>query len=65
MILLDTHIWLWWLLGDGNLSQSEREELDRLAANRLICISWVSVWGTEILCETDDESDLLADEWSL
>lgn len=53
MILLDTHIWLWWLLGDGNLSRSERDELDRLAVNRLISISWVSVWETEMLERKD------------
>src|SRR5690625_4601058 len=53
MILLDTHIWLWWLLGDGNLSRSERDELDRLAVNRLITIYWVSVWETEMLERKD------------
>ena len=49
MILLDTHIWLWWLLGDGQLSDRERDSLDNLATNRLIAISWVSVWETEML----------------
>lgn len=49
MVLLDTHIWLWWLLGDGALSDTERTELDKLAANRSIAISWVSVWETEML----------------
>lgn len=49
MILLDTHIWLWWLLGDGNLTGQEREKLDSLAANKLISLSWVSVWETEML----------------
>lgn len=49
MILLDTHIWLWWLLGDGYLTGREREKLDHLASNRLISLSWVSVWETEML----------------
>ncbi|MEX0905142.1 MAG: type II toxin-antitoxin system VapC family toxin [Balneolaceae bacterium] len=49
MILLDTHVWLWWLLGDGNLNSTEREALDRLAGKRHISISWVSVWETEML----------------
>lgn len=49
MILLDTHIWLWWLLGDGNLSPNEREKLDLKAANQELCISWVTIWETEIL----------------
>lgn len=49
MILLDTHIWLWWLLGDGQLTNRERDSLDHLAINRLLAISWVSVWETEML----------------
>lgn len=49
MVLLDTHIWLWWLLGDGNLDSTEREALDLLAEKRQISISWVSVWETEML----------------
>jgi len=49
MILLDTHIWLWWLLGDGSLTNRERDSLDHLASNRLLAISWVSVWETEML----------------
>tara|TARA_R100001143_G_scaffold63588_1_gene72757 strand:+ start:15250 stop:15648 length:399 start_codon:yes stop_codon:yes gene_type:complete len=49
MVLLDTHIWLWWLLGDGNLSTSERKTLDRFASQKSLAISWVSVWETEML----------------
>jgi len=49
MILLDTHIWLWWLLGDGQLTNLERDSLDHLAINRFLTISWVSVWETEML----------------
>ncbi|MEX0720017.1 MAG: type II toxin-antitoxin system VapC family toxin [Balneolaceae bacterium] len=49
MVLLDTHIWLWWLLGDGNLKVSEREALDSLASKRSLTISWVTIWETEML----------------
>lgn len=49
MLLLDTHIWLWWLLGDGNLSTSERKALNRFASQNSLVISWVSVWETEML----------------
>lgn len=49
MILMDTHIWLWWLLGDGALQDNEREKLDELAAQQQLAISWASVWETEIL----------------
>ncbi len=49
MILLDTHVWLWWLFGDGLLKLAHRDELDRLAANRQLALSWVSVWEAEML----------------
>lgn len=49
MVLLDTHIWLWWLLGDGSLSTVERNSLNQLASNGNLSISWVSVWETELL----------------
>lgn len=49
MVLLDTHIWLWWLLGEGPLTVDERKKLDFLAENSEIAISWVSIWETEML----------------
>ncbi len=49
MVLLDTHIWLWWLLGDGGLSKKERDALDNLAKSNLLSISWVTIWETEML----------------
>jgi PIN domain nuclease of toxin-antitoxin system len=49
LILLDTHIWLWWLLGDGSLSPKERKALDKKASNQKLSISWVTIWETEML----------------
>jgi len=49
MIILDTHIWLWWLLGDGNLSNNERVALDEKAMDSELAVSWVSIWETEML----------------
>lgn len=49
MILLDTHIWLWWLVGDGALSLSDRTSLDNHADRGQIAISWVSIWEAEML----------------
>ncbi|MCC5906098.1 MAG: type II toxin-antitoxin system VapC family toxin [Balneolaceae bacterium] len=49
MVLLDTHIWLWWLLGDGALRKKERLALDKLAESRNLCISWTTLWETEML----------------
>lgn len=49
MVILDTHIWLWWLLGDGGLSNRERDAIDQLALTNSLAVSWVSVWETEML----------------
>jgi len=49
VVLLDTHIWLWWLLGDGGLSKPERNALDAIAASNSLAISWVTIWETEML----------------
>ena len=31
--LLDTHVWIWWMLGDPGLPRTEREALDALSAD--------------------------------
>lgn len=49
MVLLDTHVWLWWLLGDGRLANKHRQSLDDLAEHAQVAVSWVSVWETEML----------------
>jgi len=60
MVLLDTHVWLWWLLGDGMLRAMERNSLDELATKQRLAISWASVWETEIL-EAKGRIQLLPD----
>ncbi|MDZ4744967.1 MAG: type II toxin-antitoxin system VapC family toxin [bacterium] len=49
MVLLDTHIWVWWLGGNVELSEHEREELDYLASKRQIAISAISLWEAQML----------------
>ncbi|SMO52362.1 type II toxin-antitoxin system VapC family toxin [Gracilimonas mengyeensis] len=49
MILLDTHVWLWWLLDEGPLTHEERETLHRHAKNKETAISAASVWEAEML----------------
>lgn len=48
-VLLDTHIWIWWLTPASPLSQRERDALDDLAAIRGSCISAVSLWEAQML----------------
>jgi PIN domain nuclease of toxin-antitoxin system len=42
--LLDTHIWIWWMLGDPGLSRTEREALDALPPDSRPVISDISLW---------------------
>lgn len=42
-ILLDTHVWLWWLLGSDQLPKKERGELDHLAARGALSVAAVSL----------------------
>ncbi len=42
--VLDTHIWIWWMLGDPGLSQSERDTLDALLPENRPVLSDISLW---------------------
>ena len=48
-VLLDTHVWIWWLTQGAPLSQSERSALDALAAGRNLSVSAVSLWEAQML----------------
>ena len=48
-LLLDTHIWLWYLLGDSRLSQPLQTAIADL--NTELWLSPISIWETLILAE--------------
>jgi PIN domain nuclease of toxin-antitoxin system len=48
-VLLDTHIWVWWLTAGSGLSGVEREALDTAAARTELSISAISLWETQVL----------------
>jgi PIN domain nuclease of toxin-antitoxin system len=48
-VLLDTHVWLWWLLGSDQLPKKERDELDRLASRGALRLAAVSLWEAQML----------------
>ncbi len=48
-VLLDTHVWLWWLLGSERLPRRERAALDRLASRHAVRIAAVSLWEAQML----------------
>ena len=49
MILLDTHVWLWWLLGSPRLPAKERVALDRLGSRGAVRLAAVSLWEAQML----------------
>lgn len=48
-VLLDTHLWIWWLLGSERLPPPERHALDRLAGAGGCHLSAMSLWGAQML----------------
>jgi PIN domain nuclease of toxin-antitoxin system len=48
-ILLDTHVWLWWLSGSPRIKSRESKALDDLAARELPFIAAISIWEAEML----------------
>jgi len=48
-VLLDTHVWLWWLLGSDRLQKRERTALDRLASRAELRLAAVSLWEAQML----------------
>ncbi len=49
-LVLDTHVWLWWLLGQPELSATERDALDAMAAaGTPPGVSAISLWEAQML----------------
>lgn len=48
-LLLDTHIWLWWLTPDSPLTRGERAALDEAAEGHDVCLSAISMWEAQVL----------------
>jgi PIN domain nuclease of toxin-antitoxin system len=48
-VLLDTHVWIWWLTPTSPLTRRERAALDTLALSRALCVSAISLWEAQML----------------
>ena len=48
-VLLDTHVWIWWLTGDPRLLALERQALDAVARTRPPHVSAISLWEAQML----------------
>ena len=48
-VILDTHIWVWWLLPDSPLPDRERKALDRIATDQGILLPAICQWEAQML----------------
>jgi len=50
-LLLDTHVWIWLMLGDERLNLSFRHVIEQCREKELILVSAISVWELGMLVE--------------
>lgn len=48
-VLLDTHVWVWWLTPHSPLTRTERWGLDERAERRELFVSAISLWEAQML----------------
>jgi PIN domain nuclease of toxin-antitoxin system len=48
-VVLDTHIWVWWLTPGSPLSRAERNALDAKAERRELFLPAISLWEIQVL----------------
>jgi PIN domain nuclease of toxin-antitoxin system len=48
-VILDTHIWVWWLLPGSPLPDRERMALDRIATDKGILLPAICLWEAQML----------------
>ncbi|MCM2327203.1 MAG: type II toxin-antitoxin system VapC family toxin [Lysobacter sp.] len=48
-VLLDTHVWIWWLTPGDRLPGRDRARLDELAARSEVHLSAISLWEAQML----------------
>jgi len=49
MIVLDTHVWIWWVSNPEKLSPTAREFIDDATDNSDVLISCISTWEVALL----------------
>jgi len=48
-VLLDTHVWIWWLTPGGRLRKADQDQLDQMAARSEVYLSAISLWEAQML----------------
>lgn len=49
IVLLDTHIWVWWLTRDANLLAREQQALNTKASRGELRLAAISLWEAQML----------------
>lgn len=64
MILIDTHVLIWWLKGGEKLSVKAKKAIKKEEVSGEVCISSISMWETAMLVK-EDKIDIAKDfeEW--
>ncbi len=53
MIILDTHIWIWWLTDPAKLSPNANDLISEATNQKEIVVSSISVWEIALLVKKD------------
>lgn len=53
MIVLDTHVWLWWISNPENLSLAANQAIDQAITESSIVISSISTWEVALLVDKE------------
>lgn len=49
MIVLDTHVWIWWVSNPEKVSDAARVRIERAAKEKAIYVSSISAWEAAML----------------
>ena len=64
MIVLDTHVWIWWLSDPDKLPSRARKAVTDAADDRAIYVSAISAWEIALLASTGRlEFSMDAQDW--
>ncbi len=53
MIVLDTHVWVWWLSNPDNIPSKARKLIADAASDRAVYVSSISAWEVALLVKKD------------
>jgi PIN domain nuclease of toxin-antitoxin system len=53
LIVLDTHVWVWWLSDPDNIPNKARKLIAEAASDRAVYISSISAWEIALLVKKD------------